>query len=104
MACRADDIEKYKHDITTLESASSFAQQVIDCEIQVGTDLTDLQKYYSKTIDASEEFINEFHMLDKDCLSNARMIKVQIDGAIMTARELLKQAEYEETSCKIHHP
>ena len=104
MACRAADIEKYKTDINVLQVALSHAQIVIDCEIQVESDLTDLQGYYSKTIDASDEFINEFHELDKDCLSNARTIKAQLDGALITAKELLKVAEEEEASCGEHNP
>lgn len=104
MACRADDIEKYKNDITVLQDATKYAQKVVDCGIQVDSDLTDLQGYYSKTIEASDEFINEFHVLDRDGLSNARMIKLQIEGALRTAKELLKAAEEEEESCEIHHP
>ena len=104
MACRADDIEKYNHDIGVLEEAATFAQNVYDAEKQVNSDLTDLQGYYSKTVEASEAFINEFHELDKDAMLNSMLMKARIDGAIQTARVLLKQAEEEECDCEIHNP
>lgn len=104
MACRKADIDKYENDIEVLERASTLAQKVVDDESLVSDYLTNLQDYYGKTINASDELINEFHELDKDALSSARNIKIQISGALTTARTLLSQARLEEESCEEHNP
>lgn len=103
MACRKAEIDKYKNDIVVLERIATYTQNIIDAEIIVENDLTNLQKYYDKTVEASKELINEFHELDKDALPAARRIKAQVDGAILTAKTLLRQAEEDEANCEIHN-
>ena len=103
MACRADDIINYKDDIENLEKASLFAQKIIDESGDVATALTDLRSEYSRAVNASEEFLEQFHKLDENTESSARAVKTRIDDALDTVKEWLRQAELEEQSCEIHN-
>ena len=102
MACRADDIINYKDDIENLEMAATYAQKIIDESGDVATALSDLQSEYSRAVNASEEFIEQFHKLDENTESNARAVKAQIDEALDTVKEWLRDAELEEQTCEIH--
>ncbi len=104
MACRKDDIDKYTNDIGLLEEALSLASDVKSEQTVITTDLTNLQCKYSTTVKASDEFIKEFHELDKNAGSTASSLYTKIEAALEEAKRLLEEAEEEEKSCEIHNP
>lgn len=104
MGCRADDITKYNTELDNLNTALSEAQKLVGYTGNVSAGLDSLKGYYGSSVNASDEFINEFDELDKDADTKATSIQTKIEEAIEIIEGKLKDAESEEESCEIHHP
>lgn len=96
MACRHADIEKYEHDIKVLEEASSLAQKVIDYQNLINSSVDTLKADYKESINPPTDLDSSFDFITDDALSDARIIKTQIDGAITTAKYCLADAIEED--------
>ena len=104
MACRKADIEQYQADLELLQKAREAAQESKDAQVVIDDRLTSLQNEYKATVYASEEFINEFHVLDAGAADAISAAITKINTAIDKLNELLKEASEEEESCSEHNP
>ena len=98
MACRHDDIVKYEHDIPIIEGALTIAQNIIDYQVLIDASVNNLKTDYNETVNPPEHLGEKFDEIHDGALSNARIIMTQLEGALRTARELLRAAREEDAA------
>ena len=103
MGCLKDYIDQLDNDIKVLETATTYTSAMVAAQDDVNVSLGNLQKYYTDTVNASDDFISEFKVLNKDGQGSAGRIKKAIDDALETAKDLYNQAVEDEKSCPICH-
>ena len=103
MACRCRDIKLYDADITALEEAATHAQKIIDKQISIDDSIDTLKISYTKSAKGPDGFGAAFDDIHDGAIENARMIKSQIDGAILTVKANRASAQAEDDSWAFEH-
>ncbi len=103
MGCRHDDIEMYENDIPVLEEALTIAQEIIDYQILIDNSVDTLKTCYDGTVNPPETLGTAFDNIHDGAISNARTVKTQLEGALRTARELLRAAREEDAAYHAEH-
>lgn len=96
MVCRCDDIQKYEHDIGILEKAVTCIQDIIDYQKNLDDSIDILKSSYIESINPPSNLAANIDSVHGEALSNARLAKTQIDGALSTARVKLRKAKEED--------
>ena len=96
MACRCEDISLYEEDIKNLEEAATHAQKIIDYQISIDDSVDTLKCSYGESIYGPDDLPSAFDDIHEGAIDNARAIKAQMEGAILTAKNKLAAAREED--------
>lgn len=96
MACRCTDIEEYEAELEVLNSISKEIENLSKSQVTVDNGLTELQGFYSATLNATEGFIAGFHKLDSGAAEAVSSMKTETEEAISKLSEMLEQAREED--------
>ena len=86
MACKCAEIAKYDEDIETLEEALTYTQKIIDYQLSMNDSIDTLKSSYAKSVKGPDDLAPAFDLIHDGAIDNARMIRTQLEGALLTAK------------------